>query len=41
VRSSRPRAWSSRAKLVTAVCRMAFFKNPDGKGLIVHRRFDA
>lgn len=25
----------------TAVCRMAFFKDPDGNVLILHRRFDA
>jgi catechol 2,3-dioxygenase-like lactoylglutathione lyase family enzyme len=27
--------------LVTAVCRMAFFKDPDGNALLLHRRFDA
>ena len=27
--------------LVTEVCRMAFFKDPDGNVLILHRRFDA
>ena len=27
--------------LVTAVCRMAFFRDPDGNALILHRRFDA
>ena len=27
--------------LVTEVCRMAFFKDPDGNILILHRRFDA
>jgi catechol 2,3-dioxygenase-like lactoylglutathione lyase family enzyme len=27
--------------LVTAVCKMAFFKDPDGNALILHRRFDA
>ena len=25
----------------TKVCRMAFFKDPDGNSLILHRRFDA
>ena len=25
----------------TGVCRMAFFKDPDGNGLLLHRRFDA
>jgi catechol 2,3-dioxygenase-like lactoylglutathione lyase family enzyme len=25
----------------TSVCRMAFFKDPDGNSLILHRRFDA
>jgi catechol 2,3-dioxygenase-like lactoylglutathione lyase family enzyme len=25
----------------TRVCRMAFFKDPDGNSLIIHRRFDA
>jgi predicted enzyme related to lactoylglutathione lyase len=25
----------------TGVCRMAFFKDPDGNALILHRRFDA
>ena len=25
----------------TSVCRMAFFKDPDGNALILHRRFDA
>jgi catechol 2,3-dioxygenase-like lactoylglutathione lyase family enzyme len=25
----------------TSVCRMAFFKDPDGNSLIIHRRFDA
>ena len=25
----------------TNVCRMAFFKDPDGNSLILHRRFDA
>jgi predicted enzyme related to lactoylglutathione lyase len=24
----------------TNVCRMAFFKDPDGNSLILHRRFD-
>jgi catechol 2,3-dioxygenase-like lactoylglutathione lyase family enzyme len=24
----------------TSVCRMAFFKDPDGNSLILHRRFD-
>jgi catechol 2,3-dioxygenase-like lactoylglutathione lyase family enzyme len=24
----------------TGVCRMAFFKDPDGNSLIIHRRFD-
>jgi catechol 2,3-dioxygenase-like lactoylglutathione lyase family enzyme len=27
--------------LVTAVCKMAFFKDPDGNALLLHRRFDA
>ena len=27
--------------LVTEVCRMAFFKDPDGNALLLHRRFDA
>jgi catechol 2,3-dioxygenase-like lactoylglutathione lyase family enzyme len=27
--------------LVTGVCRMAFFKDPDGNALLLHRRFDA
>jgi catechol 2,3-dioxygenase-like lactoylglutathione lyase family enzyme len=27
--------------LQTAVCRMAFFKDPDGNILILHRRYDA
>jgi catechol 2,3-dioxygenase-like lactoylglutathione lyase family enzyme len=27
--------------LQTAVCRMAFFRDPDGNMLILHRRFDA
>jgi catechol 2,3-dioxygenase-like lactoylglutathione lyase family enzyme len=27
--------------LVTAVCKMAFFRDPDGNALILHRRFDA
>ena len=27
--------------LETAVCRMAFFKDPDGNALLLHRRFDA
>jgi catechol 2,3-dioxygenase-like lactoylglutathione lyase family enzyme len=26
--------------LVTAVCKMAFFKDPDGNALLLHRRFD-
>ena len=25
----------------TGVCRMAFFKDPDGNALLLHRRFDA
>ena len=25
----------------TGVCRMAFFKDPDGNSLLLHRRFDA
>jgi catechol 2,3-dioxygenase-like lactoylglutathione lyase family enzyme len=25
----------------TSVCRMAFFKDPDGNALMLHRRFDA
>jgi len=25
----------------TSVCRMAFFKDPDGNALLLHRRFDA
>ena len=25
----------------TKVCRMAFFKDPDGNALLLHRRFDA
>ena len=25
----------------TAVCRMAFFRDPDGNALLLHRRFDA
>ena len=25
----------------TRVCRMAFFKDPDGNALLLHRRFDA
>jgi catechol 2,3-dioxygenase-like lactoylglutathione lyase family enzyme len=25
----------------TSVCRMAFFKDPDGNSLILHRRFDS
>jgi catechol 2,3-dioxygenase-like lactoylglutathione lyase family enzyme len=25
----------------TSVCRMAFFKDPDGNSLLLHRRFDA
>jgi predicted enzyme related to lactoylglutathione lyase len=24
----------------TSVCRMAFFKDPDGNALMLHRRFD-
>jgi len=27
--------------LVTPVCKMAFFKDPDGNALLLHRRFDA
>ena len=27
--------------VLTRVCRMAFFKDPDGNTLILHRRFDA
>jgi predicted enzyme related to lactoylglutathione lyase len=27
--------------LLTDVCRMAFFKDPDGNVLVLHRRFDA
>jgi catechol 2,3-dioxygenase-like lactoylglutathione lyase family enzyme len=27
--------------LVTKVCKMAFFKDPDGNALLLHRRFDA
>lgn len=27
--------------LVTGVCKMAFFKDPDGNALLLHRRFDA
>jgi catechol 2,3-dioxygenase-like lactoylglutathione lyase family enzyme len=27
--------------LETSVCRMAFFKDPDGNSLLLHRRFDA
>ena len=27
--------------VVTGVCRMAFFKDPDGNALLLHRRFDA
>lgn len=27
--------------LETAVCRMAFFKDPDGNALLLHRRYDA
>ena len=27
--------------VTTGVCRMAFFKDPDGNALILHRRFDA
>jgi catechol 2,3-dioxygenase-like lactoylglutathione lyase family enzyme len=27
--------------LVTSVCKMAFFKDPDGNALLLHRRFDA
>ncbi|MDP8911894.1 MAG: VOC family protein [Actinomycetota bacterium] len=27
--------------LETSVCRMAFFKDPDGNALLLHRRFDA
>jgi catechol 2,3-dioxygenase-like lactoylglutathione lyase family enzyme len=27
--------------LVTDVCKMAFFKDPDGNALLLHRRFDA
>jgi catechol 2,3-dioxygenase-like lactoylglutathione lyase family enzyme len=27
--------------LETSVCRMAFFKDPDGNMLVLHRRFDA
>ena len=28
------------ATIETSVCRMAFFKDPDGNSLILHRRFD-
>jgi catechol 2,3-dioxygenase-like lactoylglutathione lyase family enzyme len=27
--------------IATGVCRMAFFKDPDGNALLLHRRFDA
>lgn len=27
--------------ITTGVCRMAFFKDPDGNSLMLHRRFDA
>lgn len=27
--------------VTTSVCRMAFFKDPDGNALMLHRRFDA
>jgi catechol 2,3-dioxygenase-like lactoylglutathione lyase family enzyme len=27
--------------IATSVCRMAFFKDPDGNTLMLHRRFDA
>jgi catechol 2,3-dioxygenase-like lactoylglutathione lyase family enzyme len=27
--------------IATAVCRMAFFKDPDGNALLLHRRLDA
>jgi catechol 2,3-dioxygenase-like lactoylglutathione lyase family enzyme len=27
--------------LETAVCKMAFFKDPDGNALLLHRRYDA
>jgi predicted enzyme related to lactoylglutathione lyase len=27
--------------ITTRVCRMAFFKDPDGNSLMLHRRFDA
>ena len=27
--------------MTTSVCRMAFFKDPDGNALMLHRRFDA
>src|ERR671935_987545 len=27
--------------VATSVCRMAFFKDPDGNALLLHRRFDA
>jgi catechol 2,3-dioxygenase-like lactoylglutathione lyase family enzyme len=29
------------ATVQTGVCRMAFFKDPDGNALLLHRRFDA
>jgi hypothetical protein len=36
---SRSAAWSSRARLDTGVCHMAFFNDLDGNALMLHRRY--
>ena len=47
-RTSRPRAPSSSRRVLssmetitTSVCKQAWFKDPDGNALMLHRRFDA